>query len=209
MYGWRSPLPLYDRVASLDNCDFSDSTIWARHRKEYRFSSRIPPGKTIIADVGMPSIPDNTYDFVLSSHSLEHFANPVRALREWKRVTRPSGSLILVLPDYRRTFDHRRPPTPVEHMFDDYLRNIGEDDTTHVPEVLQLHDVELDGGLNPQTLGGLRTRTMNNLSNRCLHHHVFDQSNSAELLNRVGAEILGNGAGSSAPYCSSFPLEMS
>lgn len=190
MYGWRSPLPIYDRVASLDNCDFSSSTIWASHQEEYRFSPRIAPGKTIIADGFLPLVPDNTYDFVLSSHSLEHIANPVRALHEWKRVTRPGGSLILVLPDYRRTFDHRRPSTPVGHMFEDYLRNVGEDDTTHVSEVLQLHDVEIDGGLDPQTSGGLRIRTMNNLSNRCLHHHVFDEFNSAELLKRVGLEIL-------------------
>jgi hypothetical protein len=36
----------------------------------------------------------------------------------------------------------------------------------------------------------LRARSIDNLSNRCLHHHVFDELNSKELLERVGLEVL-------------------
>jgi hypothetical protein len=35
-----------------------------------------------------------------------------------------------------------------------------------------------------------RQRSENNFSNRCLHHHVFDENNSRELLSRVGIEVL-------------------
>jgi SAM-dependent methyltransferase len=135
-------------------------------------------------------VTDHDYDFVLSSHNLEHFANPVKALMEWKRITRPGGSLILVLPDYRRTFDHRRVPTPVQHILEDYSKNVGEDDVTHIPEVLQLHDLELDGGLKTHSLEELKARASENLSNRALHHHVFDESNSAQLLTEAGLKIL-------------------
>lgn len=190
VYGWCSPLPIYDRVASLDNCDFSGSTVWATHQESYHFSPQRMPGKIIIADGTSSSVPDNSYDFILSSHNLEHFANPIKALNEWKRITRPGGALILVLPNYRETFDHRRPVTPVDHMLEDYSHNVGEDDTTHIPEILRLHDIGIDGGLTTGTLEQLRTRSMNNLSNRCLHHHVFDEFNSAELLRTVGLEIL-------------------
>lgn len=191
IYGWRTPLPIYDRVASLDNCNFSNNTIWAKHEETYCFSPRRPPGKIIIAEgSALTSVADNSYDFVLSSHNLEHFANPLKSLKEWKRVTRPSGALILVLPDYRRTFDHLRPLTPVDHMLQDYIQNVGEDDATHVSEVLQLHDLDMDGTLQTHTLEELRARSINNLSNRCLHHHVFDEFNSAELLTKVGLEII-------------------
>jgi SAM-dependent methyltransferase len=191
VYGWRTPLPLYDHMASLDNCNFSLNTIWARHQETYWFSPRRAPGKIIIADgTDLSSVVDKSYDFVLSSHNLEHFANPVKALKEWKRVTRPGGALILVIPDYRRTFDHRRSPTPVDHMLEDYMRNVGEDDATHVAEVLQLHDLDMDGTLSTHALEELRSRSINNLSNRCLHHHVFDEFNSTELLTKVGLEVL-------------------
>jgi SAM-dependent methyltransferase len=190
-YGFNMPLPIYDRVSSLDNCNFSNKTIWATHDQTYRFSPRRDPGKTIIADGSdLSSVVDNSYDFVLSSHNLEHFANPVKALKEWRRITRPNGALILVLPDYRRTFDHRRAPTPVDHMLEDYSRNVGEDDATHVPEVLRLHDLDMDWTLKTHSIVELSARSTDNLSNRILHHHVFDEFNSAKLLTEVGAEIL-------------------
>lgn len=190
-YGLIKPLPIYDRVASLDNCNFSSKTIWTTHDQAYRFSPRKAPGKIIIADgSNLFSIADNSYDFVLSSHNLEHFANPVKALKEWRRITRPHGALILMLPDYRRTFDHRRTPTPVGHMLEDYSRNTGEDDTTHIEEVLRLHDLNMDGTLNTHSIDELTARSTNNLSNRCLHHHVFDEFNSAKLLAEIGLEVL-------------------
>jgi predicted SAM-dependent methyltransferase len=191
LHGWQSPLAIYDRLGSLDNCNFSRQTMWATHNESYRFSANKAPGKVIIADGSdLTPVADHSYDFVLSSHNLEHFANPVKALKEWKRVTRPNGALILVLPDYRRTFDHRRTPTSVQHMLDDFSRNTGEDDTTHVPEVLQLHDVKRDGTLKTQSYEELHRRSIDNLANRSLHHHVFDESNSEELLKEVGLDVL-------------------
>jgi SAM-dependent methyltransferase len=190
-YGWSTPLPIYDRVGSLDNCNFSSETLWSTHQKAYHFSPRKAPGKNIIAEGSAIScVIDGTYDFVLSSHNLEHFANPVKALMEWKRISRPGGALILVLPHYRRSFDHRRTPTPVSHMIEDYTKNVGEDDTTHIPEVLQLHDLEMDGTLRTHTLDELRTRSVSNASNRILHHHVFDEKNSVELLTHAGLDVL-------------------
>lgn len=190
-YGLLRPLPIYDKVASLDNCNFSSKTAWATHQQTYRFSPLRPPGEIIIAEGSdLSSVADHTYDFVLSSHNLEHFANPVKALKEWKRITRPKGALILILPDYRRSFDHRRAPTPVEHMLDDYARNVGEDDATHISEVLQLHDRNMDSLLKTHSLEELRARSIDNLSNRCLHHHVFDERNSSELLTEVGLDVL-------------------
>jgi predicted SAM-dependent methyltransferase len=190
-YGLNTPLPIYDRVGSLDNCNFSDQTMWSSHRETFEFSPRKAPGRSIIADgSALSSVEGKTYDFVLSSHNLEHFANPVKALLEWKRITRSRGGLILVIPDYRKTFDHRRKPTPVEHMMEDYSRNVGEEDSTHLEEVLQLHDIQMDGTLKTHTMEELRNRSVNNFSNRSMHHHVFDETNSAALLTGIGLEIL-------------------
>jgi len=190
-YGFSTPLPIYDRVGSLDNCNFSSQTMWATHDHAYQFSSRKAPGKVIIAEgSALSTVADGSYDFVLSSHNLEHFANPVKALKEWKRITRPRGALVLVLPDSRRTFDHRRTPTPVQHMLDDYTNQMGEDDLTHLEEVLQDHDVLLDGTLKTHTFEELRERSINNVRNRVMHHHVFDENNSAELLREVGVNVM-------------------
>ena len=184
---WR-PLDLYRNVGGLDNCDFSRSTVWAEQQDIYTYDPEKSSGKSIFCDGSeLISVKDGTYDFVLSSHNLEHFANPVKALKEWQRVIRPSGALILVLPNYKRTFDHRREPTSVDHMLEDFEQNVGEDDLTHLPEILEKHDLSMDPGAGSKD--SFHQRSLNNFSNRCLHHHVFDKSNSCELLKRIGFRV--------------------
>ena len=100
----------------------------------------------------------------------------------------PAGALVLVLPYYRDTFDHRRKPASVDHMLSDFERDTREDDLTHLPEILAKHDLTLD--LAAGSKENFHKRSLDNLLNRCLHHHVFDKRNSRELLSSVGFEVL-------------------
>ena len=47
----------------------------------------------------LESVPDNTYDFVHSSHCLEHLTDPKESLANWIRVLKPGGYLIVMIPD--------------------------------------------------------------------------------------------------------------
>jgi SAM-dependent methyltransferase len=182
-------LPIYEEIERLDNCDFSQSTTWAKHSETFVFCPGKPPGRTLFCDgSALVDVPDSTYDFILSSHNLEHFANPVKALKEWQRVLKPTAALVLVLPYYRATFDHRRRPTSVDHMFHDFVQNVGEDDLSHLPEILEKHDLARDVAAGSKQ--DFHQRSLDNFSNRCLHHHVFDEGNSSELLSEVGFEVL-------------------
>jgi hypothetical protein len=148
-----------------------------------------PPGSSFFCDgSNLVPIGDRSYDFILSAHNLEHFANPVKALSEWKRVLRPGGTLVLVLPNYRKTFDHRRTPTPVAAMLADFEQNVGEEDLSHLPEILALHDLKRDRAAG--TFAEFKTRSFDNFNNRCLHHHVFDENNSRELLSALDFQVL-------------------
>jgi len=42
---------------------------------------------------------DDVLDYVYSSHTLEDFDNTAEILKEWVRVIRPGGNLVLFLPD--------------------------------------------------------------------------------------------------------------
>jgi SAM-dependent methyltransferase len=44
-------------------------------------------------------IPNNTYDFVHSSHCLEHLLDCREGLRNWFRVLKPQGHLVIIIPD--------------------------------------------------------------------------------------------------------------
>jgi SAM-dependent methyltransferase len=47
----------------------------------------------------MENVPDGKYDFLVSSHCLEHLASPTAALTNWARIIRPGGFLIVTVPD--------------------------------------------------------------------------------------------------------------
>jgi SAM-dependent methyltransferase len=184
-------LPIYRYVAALDNCVFSTETIWEGKRPEGRsfyYHHRKENGFNFVREATeLGGIADHTYDFILSSHNLEHIANPVKALGEWIRVVKPRGVIIAVLPDYRHMFDHRRRPTPVKHMMEDYERGTDEQDLTHLAEILELHDLALDRAAGSKD--NFHRRSLHNFENRCLHHHVFDERNSRELFEAVGLTI--------------------
>lgn len=47
----------------------------------------------------MDGVPDNTFDFVHSSHCLEHLYVPMTALENWIRICKPGGHLLIIVPD--------------------------------------------------------------------------------------------------------------
>ncbi|HEX4879631.1 MAG TPA: class I SAM-dependent methyltransferase [Limnobacter sp.] len=47
----------------------------------------------------LANVPDNAFDFVYSSHCLEHLVDPAVALGNWLRVLKPGGHLVFQVPD--------------------------------------------------------------------------------------------------------------
>lgn len=184
--------PIYPLLARLDNCNFHFHTIWEGTIQEgpcFQYDKRRRPGHQFVREADdLTDIQSESYQVVLSSHCLEHTANPLKAMREWLRVLVHDGLIVLVVPHREATCDHRRPVTPLAHMVDDFERGRGEDDRTHVPEVLALHDIDRDSG-RPTREEFVR-RTEHNVNNRALHHHVFVTETVAELMGHLGLQIL-------------------
>lgn len=188
----RGVLPLYDDIGSLDNCNFASRTTWEGSIAEgrtFRFSPGKPAGTQYVAETtNLQRVASASYDFLLSSHVLEHSANAILALSEWLRIVKPSGTLVLLIPHKDGTFDHRRPVTTLEHLMTDHETGMKEDDLTHLPEILRLHDLGRDPGAGSAEQFEQRSRA--NFENRCLHHHVFDTTLVARLLDHVGLQLL-------------------
>lgn len=79
----------------------------------------------------LSSINDETYDFVVASHLLEHVANPIQAIKEWLRVVKPGGYVYMIVPDKRFTFDKTRELTPLIHFMRDYENKVTVIDREH------------------------------------------------------------------------------
>jgi SAM-dependent methyltransferase len=156
---------------------------------QFAYHRRKTPGIQFIADtVDLGPIPDGKYDCVLASHCLEHVANPLLALSEWKRVLKADGLLVLVLPHKDGTFDWRRPTTGLAHLIEDYRRHTTEDDLTHVPEILRLHDLSKDTPAgSPEDF---RRRCLNNYATRAMHHHVFDTRAAISTIDHAGFQVM-------------------
>ena len=184
-------LPVYPLAMQVDNVNFARRTIWEGAIDEgdsFTFHPGKAPGRQFIAEGSdLHTIPAASYDFVLSSHMLEHTANPLRALAEWRRLLRPGGALIVVVPHRDGTFDHRRPVTTMQHLVEDFERGIGEDDLTCVDEILRLHDASMDPGVHDITF---RERAERNAELRSLHHHVFDTRLLMDAVSRAGFDLL-------------------
>lgn len=171
-------IPIYKIARAIDCANFAQQTIWTSKGDHQRFGPHF--GRQLIVEAcDCSMIADGAYDFVAASHVLEHVANPLRALQEWKRLLKPSGMILVVLPHKVGMFDHRRPFTTFDHIKEDYESNVTEADLTHLQEILELHDLELDPPAgSPEQF---RERCLRNISKRAMHHHVF----SPELLIQI------------------------
>jgi len=47
----------------------------------------------------LANVPDGAFDFLYSGHCLEHMVDPRIALRNWLRVVKPGGHLVITVPD--------------------------------------------------------------------------------------------------------------
>ena len=187
----RGIFPVYPIALRIDNCNFGAETIWEGTIKEghtFQFNSEKPPGRQYVVEAtALAGVPSETYDFVLSSHLLEHTANPILALNEWMRLLKDQGLLILFLPHKDGTFDHRRPVTTMQHLISDFEVGMKEDDHTHMPEILALHDLERDPEAGD--IATFKARSERNYENRCFHHHVFDTNLAVKIIDHMELQI--------------------
>ncbi|AZG14084.1 MULTISPECIES: class I SAM-dependent methyltransferase [Cupriavidus] len=117
-------------------------------------------------------VPDASFDFVYSSHCLEHVVDPSVAIRHWIRVVKPGGYLVIQVPDEdlyeqghwpsRFNSDHKhtftmfkmRSWSPVSINVLDFVRAISD-------AVTPLSIFRVDIGVRPSLLDGSfdQTRT--------------------------------------------------
>ena len=89
---------------------------------QYSFNDlSLIPEIDVVDDAGsLATFADDSVDFVVASHVVEHLEDPLTALKNMLRVTRPGGVVLLTLPDARHHFDAARPRTSVEHVLRDH-----------------------------------------------------------------------------------------
>jgi ubiquinone/menaquinone biosynthesis C-methylase UbiE len=188
---FRYSIPVYRCASLVDGINFAKETIWEGsidQKRGYRYYVGKQGTQYIGEASEMEMIDDRAYDFVISCNCLEHVANPLKALTEWRRITKAGGYILLALPRKEGNFDHKRRTTSFGHLVDDFINDTTEHDLTHFDEIMEFHDVNLDPGF--VNLEQFRARSKSNFENRCLHHHVFDAESIKKMFEFVGISMV-------------------
>ena len=181
---------IYENANRIDNVIFSKNTIWSNHTEEYNYYKN-KKGKVIINDaVNIQLVENECYDFCFSSHSLEHIANPLKAINESLRIVKKDGYVIIIVPEKSHCFDHKRNYSKFSTLLSQYEKNIGEDDLSTLPEILMNHDLSMDKPAGD--LGSFTKRSLDNFNNRCLHHYVYNDELLMEICNYFKCSFVYN-----------------
>lgn len=99
------------------NVDYSDDYTTVYKQEEIQSTGKFAVVDIVASGDKLP-LEDNSVDFVLSSHVIEHFYDPIKAVKEWLRVTRPGGYVFIIAPHKERTFDRDRPRTTLAELIE-------------------------------------------------------------------------------------------
>lgn len=133
----------------------------------------------------LDSFDDESLDFIVANHFLEHTENPIGTIRNHARKLRPGGVLVYAIPDKRFTFDRDRPITPFDHVLMDDVHGVDVSRLSHFLEFAR-------------HVGGHRTKADIEACAKTLmdgnhhpHFHVWDAASAREFFERT-SDVLNN-----------------
>jgi len=179
-------MPLYPFIEYLDGANLFNNNPFP-NQVQLTFDYEFRPGKIghrHNVDVVDLDIIDKKYDVIISSHVIEHIANPIKAIFNWKKILNKDGLILSIIPDKRFTFDHKRPLTSYAHLIEDFLNNTPESDDTHIEEQILLHDWNYGG------LKGFNEFAKDNEYHRVVHHHTFNEELVKQMFNYCGVKTM-------------------
>jgi SAM-dependent methyltransferase len=186
-----APLPAGCRVRYVDAITTEEAR---RLFPEVDAARMVPVGLVTDLDVhGLAGIADNSCDFAVMNHVIEHLANPIRAIEELFRVVRPGGYVVISAPDMRFTFDRGRRLTTAEHLLEEYAEGVDAVGIDHYQEFVHALMPNLDEQEFARQVSLARERRE--------HAHVWNSSTfrtfltQAHQASRVQARLLCESVG--------------
>jgi len=97
--GTGGTIKMLEKYGDVDNVDISEDAIKFMKKEGYTKIKKVD-------GIELP-YPENTFDLVIALDVLEHIEFDKDALKEWRRVLKPGGKVILTVPAYQRLWsDH-------------------------------------------------------------------------------------------------------
>jgi predicted SAM-dependent methyltransferase len=131
----------------------------------------------------LATVADDSQDFIVANHFLEHTADPIGAIGSHLAKLRPGGVLFYAVPDKRYSFDFRREVTPLAHLVRDHEEGPEVSRREHYDEwglLVTGTEEERDADNWPER-GAEMARALE-AEDYSIHHHVWTESAFLELL---------------------------
>jgi hypothetical protein len=65
-------------------------------------------------------VQEQSQDFIIANHALEHSPDPYGTLKNWLSKLRPAGVIYAAIPIAEKCYDKGRPVTSLQHLVDDH-----------------------------------------------------------------------------------------
>lgn len=169
------PVPESAQVRYVDRLSVDDL------RSHYPELNTLPLVPLDLVDDGetLTNVPDNSQDFVIANHFLEHCEDPIKTLGTFFRVLREGGILYLAVPEKHHTFDRDRPVTTMAHHWADHRMGPARSRHEHYQEWVRLVDKKTDPMEFEQSVARLEAKRYS------IHFHVWDQSAWLEFIHAM------------------------
>jgi len=130
-------------------------------------------------------IEDNSQNFVIANHMLEHCQNPILTIQNFLRVLKSDGIIFLAIPDKRFTFDKPRKLTSWDHMLKDFKEGPAWSENDHYFNFVK-HTYHGEGKTNKEIEQVIKNLRQQNFS---IHFHVWDHSSLIEFFFKLKSEL--------------------
>lgn len=118
--GGSSHNPFGLNTKNVDCCDIENNAF---KNEEMRLCGKILPIDIIASGDNIP-IQNESQDFIISSHVLEHFYDPIKALKEWYRVIKKGGYIFMIIPHKERCRDKNKERTKLKELIDRHSKQL-------------------------------------------------------------------------------------
>lgn len=105
---------------NLPNCinvDYTDSMDTIFKQAEFNICGDKLPVDVVAYGENLP-FEDESYDYVISSHVIEHIFDPIAAMIEWNRVIKKGGYIFTICPIRELVPGEERPVTTLQELID-------------------------------------------------------------------------------------------
>lgn len=133
----------------------------------------------------MKTVANDSQDFVIANHFLEHCQNPILAIENMLRVVKLGGVLFLAIPDKRYTFDTNRALTTIDHLLKDYKEGPSWSEESHYYDFVKYTEHGF-GKTEVEIREVIQALKKKNFS---IHFHVWDHQSILEMFCALKSEL--------------------